>query len=422
MPRWPSREFANRIKLRVGTKKKGRKKDEKKREGQGEKKYGERERTLRFARIKVPAIFTYRQRHSAAGVTPAIRRCFPPTADPQKKGDPRVWDHAGTLFFLFNREDDVRDIKVAITEETMARESKFSRRRATLEKKKKKEKNQGGGTRVVPLSHVRCTSAPPLVSSARLLFSPPFAFLSFLPVAPQPPAAAGDGGGGGGGSCFTLFDFFKIYPYRFLAKSLSGRNLRAGVQEGAKNPGSLRPSSRVTGIPHTFPARSRLLLYLTDCFHPPLRFLFTLSNPRARRSSRPDPFRASGGGYDRSACRRRSARDFAKDLTTATEISEKDKNNDVNSGTLSEDAEKCLLHNDPRESRGSSRNMRLLGNEVYALCGKVVSASRIWQLGRDAETQDRSSFKWCNTLVHIIVSVLVSAQLYHLSGTPSGID
>lgn len=31
-----------------------------------------------------------------------------------------------------------------------------------------------------------------------------------------------------GGCCFTLFDFFKIYPCRFLAKSLSGRNLRPG--------------------------------------------------------------------------------------------------------------------------------------------------------------------------------------------------
>lgn len=63
------------------------------------------------------------------------------------------------------------------------------------------------------------------------------------------------------------------------------------MQEGAKSPGSLRPSSRVTGIPHTFPARSRLLLYLTDCFHPSpvtsraaffTSFLFTLSSPRAR--------------------------------------------------------------------------------------------------------------------------------------------
>lgn len=72
--------------------------------------------------------------------------------------------------------------------------------------------------------------------------------------------------------------------------TVQGRRGRTGVQEGAKSPGSLRPSSRVTGIPHTFPARSRLLLYLTDCFHPSpvtsraffTSFLFTLANPRAR--------------------------------------------------------------------------------------------------------------------------------------------
>ncbi|KYM86222.1 hypothetical protein ALC53_04189 [Atta colombica] len=78
----------------------------------------------------------------------------------------------------------------------------------------------------------------------------------------EPPAAAGDGGGGG--SCFTLFDFFKIYPYRFLAKSLSGRNLRSGNNTEEASPGELhtvrdygirgRPSSRVTEISHTFPA------------------------------------------------------------------------------------------------------------------------------------------------------------------------
>ncbi|KYQ47532.1 hypothetical protein ALC60_13287 [Trachymyrmex zeteki] len=49
-----------------------------------------------------------------------------------------------------------------------------------------------------------------------------------------PPAAAGDGG-----SCFTLFDFFKIYPYRFLAKSLSGRNLRSGNNTEGASPGEL---------------------------------------------------------------------------------------------------------------------------------------------------------------------------------------
>lgn len=63
----------------------------------------------------------------------------------------------------------------------------------------------------------------------------PLAFLPFLPVYPlQPPAAAGDGG-----SCFTLFDFFKIYPYRFLAKSLSGRNLRSGNNTEGASPGEL---------------------------------------------------------------------------------------------------------------------------------------------------------------------------------------
>jgi len=41
------------------------------------------------------------------------------------------------------------------------------------------------------------------------------------------------------GSCFTLFDFFKIYPYRFLAKSLSGRNLRSGNNIGGASPGEL---------------------------------------------------------------------------------------------------------------------------------------------------------------------------------------
>lgn len=51
----------------------------------------------------------------------------------------------------------------------------------------------------------------------------------FLPL--SDPHLVG-GGGGGGGSCFTLFDFFKIYPYRFLAKSLSGRNLRSGNNTG----------------------------------------------------------------------------------------------------------------------------------------------------------------------------------------------
>jgi len=65
-----------------------------------------------------------------------------------------------------------------------------------------------------------------------LLFS---RFSPFYPL--QPPAAAGDGGGGG--SCFTLFDFFKIYPYRFLAKSLSGRNLRLGNNTEEASPGEL---------------------------------------------------------------------------------------------------------------------------------------------------------------------------------------
>lgn len=79
MPRWPSREFANRIKPRAGTKKKGGKKDEKEKKKRARAKERKRarerergkiyakERTRRFARIKVPAIFTYRQRHSAAG-------------------------------------------------------------------------------------------------------------------------------------------------------------------------------------------------------------------------------------------------------------------------------------------------------------------------------------------------------------------
>ncbi|KYN03507.1 hypothetical protein ALC62_05634, partial [Cyphomyrmex costatus] len=56
----------------------------------------------------------------------------------------------------------------------------------------------------------------------------------------SPPAAAA-GDGGGGGSCFTLFDFFKIYSYRFLAKSLSGRNLRSGNNTEGASPGELQP-------------------------------------------------------------------------------------------------------------------------------------------------------------------------------------
>lgn len=85
------------------------------------------------------------------------------------------------------------------------------------------------------------------VRSARLLsfrplpFLPPSPVLSPLPL--QPPAAAGDGG-----SCFTLFDFFKIYPYRFLAKSLSGQNLRSGNNTGGASPGEQLHTVRRDGV------------------------------------------------------------------------------------------------------------------------------------------------------------------------------
>lgn len=58
-------------------------------------------------------------------------------------------------------------------------------------------------------------------------------------------------------------------------------------------------------------------------------------------------------------------------IKTYINCREKDKNNDVNSGTLSEDAEKCLLHNDPCESRGSSREMRLLGTRFIRYAAKL---------------------------------------------------
>lgn len=89
MPRWPSREFANRIKprarARAGTKKRREKEDEKRKKERGREKIRERERererTRRFTRIKVPAIFTYAN-GIPPPVTPAIRwllptdRCF----------------------------------------------------------------------------------------------------------------------------------------------------------------------------------------------------------------------------------------------------------------------------------------------------------------------------------------------------------
>lgn len=59
---------------------------------------------------------------------------------------------------------------------------------------------------------------------------------SFLSLSSRPQDGSG---GGGGGSCFTLFDFFKIYPYRFLAKSLSGRNLRSSNNTGEASPAEL---------------------------------------------------------------------------------------------------------------------------------------------------------------------------------------
>lgn len=69
--------------------------------------------------------------------------------------------------------------------------------------------------------------------------------------------------GGRRGCCFTLFDFFKIYPCRFLAKSLSGRNLRSGnntLEAGREEEGGQR--GRWVHSRHVLPP---LLLHLTDC-------------------------------------------------------------------------------------------------------------------------------------------------------------
>lgn len=77
--------------------------------------------------------------------------------------------------------------------------------------------------------------------------------------------------------CFTLFDFFKIYPCRFLAKSLSGRNLRSGnntLECGREEEGREERRANGKGTHHSRHVRSLLppLLYLTACLL--LRFLY----------------------------------------------------------------------------------------------------------------------------------------------------
>lgn len=117
-----------------------------------------------------------------------------------------------------------------------------------------------------------------------------------------------------GGCCFTLFDFFKIYPCRFLAKSLSGRNLRPGnntaervCKRGARGmQGSRRRWAREEAEDSNSKGAymhsrhvCRLLLYLTDCFHLLLEhFLydypppFTLRAPRKLQRGHFGPARA----------------------------------------------------------------------------------------------------------------------------------